>query len=419
MARFGGRIPLATQRKLAKEQCKRQQQSRRFPTLSELCIRLISRHLDSHRLQLDGKELPIQSKVALFNALKRSHNLKKKHMEIVLDKSMQHFDFSDYSRLSDEELRTVVQCCPNIRSLNLKRCSLLTDAAFMSVSKPVPAAPSAVRLTPISRGLEHGAHSAKVQAKELAPLRSLQHLSVANLSQISAKALAHFTRECHNIQVLDLSWCSSLDDEAVIEIVEGSFSTLTELHLWQCRLIEGDCVEEMAAQCSSLEVLNLRGCDRITDSAVAAVADFCAKISSLVLEGCCRITDFSIAKLATQCSRLTELNVSWCEKLTDKSAAALHKPIAKLLCAGCSSLTDKGLKALSRQCYTTLTTIDLSFCGRITTAGVQKYLLDSCPKIHSITVECCPKVSIKALRVEPPSRTIEIHATKVKLSAII
>ena len=29
-------------------------------------------------------------------------------------------------------------------------------------------------------------------------------------------------------QVLDLSWCSSLDDEAVIEIVQGSFSTLSK-----------------------------------------------------------------------------------------------------------------------------------------------------------------------------------------------
>ena len=28
--------------------------------------------------------------------------LQRKHMELVLDKSMQHFDFSDYSRLSDE-----------------------------------------------------------------------------------------------------------------------------------------------------------------------------------------------------------------------------------------------------------------------------------------------------------------------------
>lgn len=332
---------------------------------------------------------------------------------------MQHFDFSDYSRLSNEELRTVVRCCPNIRSLNLSRCSLLTDAAFMSVSKPV-AATSAVRLTPMGlRGLRNSNQSAKLQAKELAPLRSLQNLSVANLGQISAKALAHFTRECRCIQVLDLSWCSSLDDDAVVNIVQGSFSTLTELNLWQCRSIDGDCVEEIAAQCSSLEVLNLRGCDRVTDSAVAAVADFCPKMSSLILEGCCRVTDFSIAKLATQCARLANLNVSWCEKLTDKSAAALHKPISKLLCAGCSSLTDKGLEIISKQCCKTLKTIDLSFCGRITTAGVQKYLLDSCPHIRSITVECCPKVSIKALRIEPPSRSIEIHALKVKVSAIV
>ena len=44
----------------------------------------------------------MQLPLPLYHSNELQRVSQKKHMELVLDKSMQHFDFSDYSRLSDE-----------------------------------------------------------------------------------------------------------------------------------------------------------------------------------------------------------------------------------------------------------------------------------------------------------------------------
>lgn len=143
-------------------------------------------------------------------------------------------------------------------------------------------------------------------------------LTEENLATIATKS---------GLQLLDLSGCSGLKDEA--------FASLTKLKslriLRLSRAAIGDAAMGHLARLSSLEVLELNDNDEITDDGVSLLAGLPA---------------------------LKELRLG-----------------------GCDAVTDRGVEHLAQ--VATLQLVDLSYCPRIGPAGI-KNLLQGCPKLSDL-----------------------------------
>lgn len=143
-------------------------------------------------------------------------------------------------------------------------------------------------------------------------------LTEENLATIATKS---------GLQLLDLSGCSGLKDEA--------FASLTKLKslriLRLSRAAIGDAAMGHLARLSSLEVLELNDNDEITDDGVSLLAGLPA---------------------------LKELRLG-----------------------GCDAVTDRGIEHLAQ--VATLQLVDLSYCPRIGPAGI-KNLLQGCPKLSDL-----------------------------------
>lgn len=101
-----------------------------------------------------------------------------------------------------------------------------------------------------------------------------------------------------------------------------------------------------------LHALQLRGCRSLTDDALDHLTRSCPNLQTLVLNECVLLTDATCVSIASQCDTLIHLDLSGL-KITDASLEALSS----------SPILTSRLKHL-----------DLSYCPRLTSAGLVKLL---------------------------------------------
>jgi F-box/leucine-rich repeat protein 2/20 len=65
-----------------------------------------------------------------------------------------------------------------------------------------------------------------------------------------------------NLQVLNLSWCKNLSDEAIMKIVDGC-PYLEALHLAWCSNISSNAILALVKKTTKLRILNVRGCNKV------------------------------------------------------------------------------------------------------------------------------------------------------------
>ena len=151
----------------------------------------------------------------------------------------------------------------------------------------------------------------------------LQSLNLGRCSNITDACVSEVARGCPNLQSLDLTYCRNITDASVSEVARRC-SKLQTLNLGnnlrRCRNITDASVSEVARRCSNLQTLILLNCSRITDASVLEVARRCSNLQTLNLGGCRNITDASVLEVARRCSNLQTLNLAYCRNITDLPA---------------------------------------------------------------------------------------------------
>ncbi|KAI8916816.1 hypothetical protein BC831DRAFT_486725 [Entophlyctis helioformis] len=135
----------------------------------------------------------------------------------------------------------------------------------------------------------------------------------------------------------------------------------------------------IARSCLSLSLthLSIRGCHAITNDSIQAIARSCTRLESLDCSGVHLITDESVQTLlAERCTTLTTLNVSYCWRLSD---AAFEGPAVPLAGHGNSA---QG---------TSLVILHLDACLRLSDAVVAHLL--RLPRLGRVTMSDCASVS--------------------------
>jgi hypothetical protein len=232
-----------------------------------------------------------------------------------------HFQQLSVAHLTDELLHCVLLHLPQLAELDLSYCELLSNRAFVSLSRL------------LSRELQRVVYPRQSRyhldsvAVALTTLRhvSLQSVSLPSCEWLGQDCLLHLS-QLHRLERLELSFMQQLTDE--------SFSFLHCGKFWQ-----------------RLASVTLLHCTRLTDATLGSISHL-PSLASLDVTGCWRLGTggvrlLSSASSACRCS-LQNLSMNHCNGMTDDSAALflLLPVLSSLSLNGCSQLTAASLPEL-------------------------------------------------------------------------
>ena len=151
----------------------------------------------------------------------------------------------------------------------------------------------------------------------------------------------------------------------------GVAGACTSLSIESCKCITTIGAQRLISWCSSsVEFLNLAW-SRTDDDCIRAVAESCRGLLALQVISC-DISDSSIVALAQGCRHLAELNLTYCVRITDKAIGEIGRfltsSLRTLSLSGCKRVTDASLISLSG-CHR-LQSVDLNGCMLITDIGL-------------------------------------------------
>ncbi|KAM0830398.1 hypothetical protein ACQ4PT_066240 [Festuca glaucescens] len=125
---------------------------------------------------------------------------------------------------------------------------------------------------------------------ELIPIHgsNLRELAFAGCLKLTSSSIKTIGVNCPQLSSLDLRNLNS--DEAVSKYLEESGGCLTELSLNNVEKVGNLTAQAIALKCS-LEVLDLSFCRGLTDEALGLIVDSCSSLRILKLFGCTQVTD--------------------------------------------------------------------------------------------------------------------------------
>ncbi|WZZ70905.1 hypothetical protein YC2023_082275 [Brassica napus] len=166
--------------------------------------------------------------------------------------ALKQLTLSNSVKLTDSSIKDISENCPNLRVLDLANVCKLTDCALGKSHSNV-----------------YVIHDPVVSK------------AFRNLGCYSVKVLRHFD------QML-LSLCS---DEAVAAFVETSGGSLVELSLNNVKKVGHNTALALAKFSEKLQILDVSWCRDMSDNALGYIVDSCSSLKVLKVFGCTQITD--------------------------------------------------------------------------------------------------------------------------------
>ena len=228
--------------------------------------------------------------------------------------------------ISDRNLKSIAEMCPNLRILNLDLCENDWKNSW--------------RLRDFGgNGLR--AVAAKCQFLTNVSLRRRGHLQDAGVIALLSNA--------KELTVLDLSRCSKITDKALDAM--DRMGSLEELYLKGCTLITNEGLISLAigSPAKTLRILDLAECDQITDFITYLLPQMPC-LEELNLADCGpKITDEG-GVVISRISSLRILDFSWLINITDDTVIAVAENCQNLVgikLTGCESVTGVGVRAFA------------------------------------------------------------------------
>lgn len=320
------------------------------PTLSEMCIQLVSQHIDDVETLGD---IGANNQDKLARILSRNRYLNSKTMKLFLDPAAKSLQLWDCSEINQASLGLIPAYCPQLEVLTLSMCGQLNNEIL---------AYCAANLPNLRELALDGAFLISTSAWAeffLSTAGRLRKLDLRNTHRFESEALAVLVESQPQLEHLTLQRMAGLTDPAAF-LMLPSLTNLTHLELSHPpqELVMGGEVDLITDETLTL-ILNAVG----------------AQLQSLVLDGCSELSDAFITNALRPCccgNRLTRLSLSGLDRITDAAVADLFSAwqdrhdrnatrLAYVNFDRCFSLGDSAFAALLD--YTRLTAIELSFTG--------------------------------------------------------
>lgn len=279
---------------------------------------------------------------------------------------------------------------------NSEEVNLLVPGTWMSqkIGKPdakwveVTALPAKVVLDPTEHYTLKVASSARdmqlAGLQDISTLDSLIAVSFSGCAYLKGDGLAYLSG-CQSLQSLDFGECGQLANS--LSHLKN-VANLRSLSLQGCKRIT-DADLSILRLAPHLESLDLTGCAQITDKAFEGLS--IPRLRWLKLEGCPNLTDKALAFVA-QCTDLKGLILSGCGRITDASMSVIAhcRCLQSLWLDDCSNLSDSGLNQLGMARLSSLESLSLKNCQRLT--DMVLYHLRPCTGIKYLGLQGCSRI---------------------------
>ncbi|XP_053548831.1 F-box/LRR-repeat protein 15 [Bombina bombina] len=124
----------------------------------------------------------------------------------------------------------------------------------------------------------------------------IQNIYLGHSEWVDCLSLRSLADHCKALEVVDLTACRQLKDDAVCYLVHKS-THLKALTLAVNANISDVSIEETAKNCRDLEHLDLTGCLRVKNESIRTLAEYCNKLKSLKVKHCHNVTESSLSIL--------------------------------------------------------------------------------------------------------------------------
>jgi len=235
-----------------------------------------------------------------------------------------HFNVCGVNRITDIGAKAITHNLWNLTSLNMEDLYLVTDAAFV---------------------FDHARDGRK--AAEAQMLRSLTELNLSECSRLTDRALGSIATRCDKLKNFHASGVSNFSNEGIQLFVREPVA------------------QEPRGE--NMYFLDLSFISSLTDEAVELIAKACPKVEILNLSGCILLTDHAVQILCTNANRVKILGLAFCKRLTDRAICIMadYLWLEELDLCSCSHITDDGIEVLCLE-FAGMQKLDLSACAKVT-----------------------------------------------------
>ncbi|XP_057428823.1 uncharacterized protein LOC130722188 [Lotus japonicus] len=247
-------------------------------------------------------------------------------------------------RLSNVGLRALISSAPELRSLNLNLCSLLTSDSIDIIAESLKSVLKELYLDDC-QGM-----SAALVVPALVKLEHLEVLSVAGIQTFSDKILKDYIiARGHNLKELVLKGCINLTDRS-IKVIAEHCPGLCVLDLMNLGKLTDLSIGYLTKGCRSLHTLKLCR-NPFSDEAIGAFVETSGEsLKELSLNNIKKVGYHTAISLARHAKNLHTLDLSWCRNLSDNALgfivdSCLSLKLLKLF--GCTQVTDVFVKGHS------------------------------------------------------------------------
>lgn len=150
--------------------------------------------------------------------------------------------------------------------------------------------------------------------------KGIYHLNLTRLPKLTQDGIQAISKAgLTNLQYLNLYASTEIENSGFVALAESGYSRLTFLDLCGCKNIQDDTLIKLCSSFPNLTYLNLTWCVSLNDKAIVdGVAKYLSKLNLLSIYGLVRITDKSIDALLASPNRTTleTLDINGCREVT-------------------------------------------------------------------------------------------------------
>ncbi|XP_055531454.1 F-box/LRR-repeat protein 2-like [Wyeomyia smithii] len=299
---------------------------------------------------------------------------------INLQTNLTYLDLTRSLALNDSCLIQIASCMPQLETLILNRCWMITDYGILSIKQLTRL--RHIDLTNCERISDVGISGGLLNHNR----QKLEKLYLGLLASIGEVVFTKISFELTNLVVLDLGGCSNCINDRSIQYIFYHMAGLKELNLDCCAKLSdagmtGIDLPEYAISIweyqisfsiedlKRLRYLNLHGCYRITDYAFRRKFRL-IELRELVLERL-QITEYGVEKIALNCPSLEIIDFSECQNVNDRCV--------EIVAQGCIRLT----------------TLKLQNCPLISDLAID-HIVKHCKTLKQLNIRGCYRISAEA-----------------------
>lgn len=255
----------------------------------------------------------------------------------------------------------------------------------------------------------------------------LTHLDLGFVSGVNRIMIHSILISCPKLECVNVEGCRDVHHEFVRGMVAVPGVVLCRLNFSHCPLVD-DSLQLLSSTLPKIMALNIDGISWISNRTIQDLTDRHSDwLEELELDGA-ELTDYAVMALV-RCGKLSSLSISFCELLSDISLQHIQTlPSLRKLClrkgtmftargltrflsspslaalsyldvSECANLNDDGIKTLIKCCGHSLKMLNLSWCWDATDTGLIA-IVDGCSTLvhlylvglHRLTGSCLDRV---------------------------